>query len=489
MQQLNGLDASFLYLETPRSPMHIGAIAVYDPSSAPGGFVRFKDILATIGSRLHLARSFRERVVRVPFDLDHPYWIQDPDFDLEFHVRHIALPKPGDWRQLCIQAARLHARPLDLSKPLWEFTVVEGLDQVEGLPPGAFAIVSKVHHAAIDGVSGAEITNVIHDSAPDVHVEPPQEPWIPDREPLAAELLARTYVNNLRQPFRTAQILARSAGPIARVGAGLARRELRTAGPVPRTRFNRPVSPHRVIDGLTLQLDAVKTIKRVVPGATVNDAMLTLVGGALRRYLQAKGELPEDSLIALAPISVRGADQSGTMGNHISAMLVSLGTHVEDPITRLRAVSTGTHESKRLSESIGAQTLSEFSQLYPSALAGLAARLYSRFQLANRMTPLFNCVVTNVPGPRQPLFSGGARLVTQYGTGPVVDGMGLIVPIFSYCGEITVSFTSCRDMVPDPAFLAECFRASYEALAEAAATEHRARDAVPASSIPPVTPN
>jgi diacylglycerol O-acyltransferase len=485
MHQLTGLDASFLYLETPNAPMHIGAIAVYDPSTAPGGFVRFKDILTTIESRLHLARSFRERVVRVPFDLDHPYWINDPDFDLEFHVRHIALPQPGDWRQLCIQAARLHSRPLDLTKPLWEFTVVEGLDNVQGLPEGAFAVVSKVHHAAIDGVSGAEITNVIHDSTPEPNVEPPSRPWVADREPLNLELFARTYANNLRQPFRTARVLARSVEPLARVTAGIARRELRTAGVVPRTRFNAPVSPHRVVDGLSLKLDAVRAIKASVEGATVNDAVLAVVGGGLRKYLQAKDELPGDSMIAMAPVSVRGKDQSGAMGNQISAMLVSLGTHIEDPLTRLRAVNAGTQDSKKLTESIGAKLLSDYSQLYPAALAGLAARMYSRFQLANRVRPAFNCVVTNVPGPRQPLYSGGARLVTQYGTGPVVDGMGLIIPVFSYCGEITISFTSCRDMIPDPAFFAECLRASYEALEEAALGQQLAPSAVPGTAIPP----
>ncbi|MEE4381211.1 MAG: wax ester/triacylglycerol synthase domain-containing protein, partial [Pseudomonadales bacterium] len=274
MEQLSGLDASFLYLETPNQPMHIGALAVYDPSTAPGGFVRFKDILATIESRLHLARTFRQRVVRVPFDLDHPWWVNDPEFDLEFHVRHIALPRPGDWRQLCIQTARLHARPLDTSKPLWEFYVVEGLEQVGGLPPGSFAIVSKIHHAAIDGVSGAEITGAIHDLAPDTHVPPPTEPWIADREPLTAELLVRTWLNNVRQPLRFARVLADTVPAVARVTEGLRNERFRTPGAAPRTRFNGTISPHRVVDGRSFPLEVLRGIRQAVPGATINDVVL-----------------------------------------------------------------------------------------------------------------------------------------------------------------------------------------------------------------------
>lgn len=464
MQQLSAQDASFLYMDLPNSPMHIGGLAVYDPSTAPGGFVRFKDILATLQSRLHLARSFRERIVRVPFDMDHPYWVKDADFDLEFHVRHIALPRPGDWRQLCIQAARLHSRPLDLSKPLWEMTVIEGLDNVQGLPPGSFAIVSKVHHAAVDGVSGAEITNVMHDLAPDGSVPPEQQPWQPDSDPSVPELMLRTYFNNLRQPWRAAQVFMHSARPMMRLTQGLATNELRTLGPVPRTRFNGVVSPHRVVEGMSLKLDTVRAIKKAVEGATVNDAVLAIVGGGLRRYLHAKNELPSVPMVAMAPISVRSEQQGQDMGNRVSAMLVSLGTHIHDGAERLAAIRDGTRDSKKLTAAIGAETLTEYSQLMPAAFAGLAARLYSQMHLANTTNPMFNVVVTNVPGPQQPLYMGGARLVTQYGMGPVFDSMGMIIPVFSYCGEITVSFSACRDMVPDPDFLSECFRASYEEL-------------------------
>lgn len=486
MEQLSGLDASFLYLETPNQPMHLGALAVYDPSTAPGGFVRFKDVLGTIESRLHLARTFRQRVVRVPFDLDHPWWVNDPEFDLEFHVRHIALPRPGDWRQLCIQTARLHARPLDTSKPLWEFYVVEGLDEVGGLPPDSFAIVSKIHHAAIDGVSGAEITGAIHDLAPDTHVPPPTEPWVADREPLTAELMVRTWLNNVRQPLRFAQVLADTVPAVARVTEGLRNERFRTPGAAPRTRFNGTISPHRVVDGRSFPLEVLRGIRQAVPGSTINDVVLAIVGGALRRYLAAKEELPDTPLVAMAPVSVRGKALAGSQGNQVSAMAAPLATDVADPLSRLDVVRAGTIRSKALTEAVGARLLTDYSQFVPASLAGLAARLYSRAGLANRVRPVFNCVVTNIPGPQQPLYSGGARLVTQYGLGPIVDGLALIHPVFSYCGEITISFTSCRQILPDPARYAECIEASYHELREAARVSEPEPEGTPTSA--PGTP-
>lgn len=483
MEQLTGMDASFLYFETPNQPMHIGGLCVYDPSTAPGGFVRFKDILGTIESRLHLARTFRQRVVRVPLDLDHPYWVNDADFDLEFHVRHIALPRPGDWRQLCIQTARLHSRPLDTTKPLWEFYVIEGLDNVRGLPPGSFAIVSKIHHAAIDGVSGAEITGAIHDLEPAAKVPPPAGPWLADRDPSMTELMLRTWGNNLRQPFRFARVLADTVPAVARVTRGLREERFSAVAPVPRTRFNGTISPHRVVDGRSFPLSVIKEIKSAVPGATVNDAVLAIVGGGMRRYLESKGELPEQSTVAMAPISVREKTQSGAMGNRVAAMSVLLHSEIADPLARLEAVHADTVRSKALTEAVGARLMTDYSQFIPSSLAGLAARLYTRAGLANRMRPVFNCVVTNIPGPQQPLYSGGARLVTQYGLGPIVDGMALIHPVFSYCGEITISFTSCREIMPDPGFYAECIEQAYHALREAVGASEPAADAADRSAV------
>jgi diacylglycerol O-acyltransferase / wax synthase len=470
MQQLSGLDASFLYFETPRTPMHIGSIQIYDQSSLPGGVQGFKDILRHIEQRLHGARTFRQKLVNVPFGLDHPYWIEDRDFDLEFHVRHIRLPQPGDWRQLCIQVARLHSRPLDLSKPLWEFTVIEGLDAVEGLPSNCYAIVTKVHHACIDGVSGVDMIEAIHDLDPDApRIRPSDKPWHGEAEPNPLELLARASFNTALQPLRFAEVAARSVPALGRLTQGVAQRRFRATKPVPKTRFNTTVSAHRVVEGRSFPLADIRAIKSSVPGATINDVVLTICGGALRAYLQAKNELPDISMVAMAPISVRSTDQRGALGNQVSAMTVAIGTDIEQPLARLAAVHADATASKEMTQAVGAKLMTDYSQFIPSTTAALAARLYTNLGIANRTNPIFNCVITNVPGPQVPLYCAGARMVAQFGLGPVFDGMGLIFPVVSYCGAITISATACREMLPDPEFFAACIQRSYDELQAAAA--------------------
>lgn len=468
MQQLSGLDAAFLYFESKNAPAHIGSFAIYDQSSAPGGKVTFKGILANIESRLHLARCFRQKLVRLPLDFDHPYWIEDPEFDLEFHVRHIALPQPGDWRQLCIQAARIHARPLDLTKPLWEMYVIEGLDNVEGVPKNGFAVLTKIHHSAIDGVSGAELTAAIHDVEPDAVPEPPEHAWVPEPDPTLLDLGIRTAVRNIREPFHFARVMARTIPPIARIMFGNPEEEVESSGPVPRTRWNATVSAHRVVEGRDFSLQDVRDIRKRIPGATVNDVILTICSGAMRKYLESKNELPADSLVAMAPISVRSDDESGTAGNRISAMSVTLYTNIEDPVERLEKVHAGTKESKAVADAMGAHTMTDISQVLPGTFSGLAARLYTRLGLANRVRPFLNTVITNVPGPQFPLYFTGARMVALYGMGPVMDGMGIIHPVFSYSGRISIAVTACREQLPDPGFYADCIQLSFEELLEAA---------------------
>ncbi|MEO5900107.1 MAG: wax ester/triacylglycerol synthase domain-containing protein, partial [Ilumatobacteraceae bacterium] len=238
MQQLSGQDASFIYSEQPHAPTHITSISVYDPSTAPGGAVTFKGILGHLEPRLHLARAFRQKIVRVPADVDHPYWVEDAEFDLEYHVRHIALPKPGDWRQFCIQAARLHARPLDLSKPLWELYVIEGLDKVKGVPKGGFAFVLKLHHAAVDGKSGIEMITAIHSQTPEVFDPPPPAvPWQGEADPSLYELYGRAALNGMRTPARTMRLAGRLVPGLGRAAAvARANRDGSSAGMAPGTR-------------------------------------------------------------------------------------------------------------------------------------------------------------------------------------------------------------------------------------------------------------
>jgi diacylglycerol O-acyltransferase len=457
------MDSAFLYFETARTPMHIGAIAIYDPSTAPNGFVRFKDILGFMEERLHLAKSFRRKLANVPLSLDYPYWVDDSDFDLEFHVRHIALPQPGDWRQLCIQAARLHSRPLDLTKPLWEFTVVEGLNKVPGVPKGSYAIISKIHHAAIDGVSGVDIATALHSTTPEGLIQPPEKPWVPERTPSSLELLGRAQLNTLATPVRFARQVGKTLPGLTRLVEGIARGTLRSGfSSVPRTRFNGQVSPHRVVDGRDFSLDMIKEMRQRIPGATVNDVVVAVVGGAMRQYLKSKSELPSESMVAMAPISVRSTGERNTLGNQVSAMTIPIGTHIADPIARMSYTHDEAEASKALTKAIGARELSDYSKFTPSMLTGLAARLYMGLGMANRIAPMFNTVITNIPGPPIPLYMNGARLVTQYGLGPIFDGMGIIHPVYSNCGRIAISFTSDRVMMPDPEFYAECIQESFD---------------------------
>ena len=475
MQQLSGLDSSFLYLETGSTPMHIGSLSIYDQSTAPGGRVTFKQILSFFEERLHKARAFRQRLVNVPMSLDHPYWIEDPDFDLEFHVRHIALPAPGDWRQLCIQTARLHARPLDREKPLWEAYVIEGLDNVEGVPEGSFALVTKIHHAAIDGVSGAQIAAAIHDLQPESEVDEPAEPWAPERLPTDVELVGRSALNTLRAPVKFGRLLYRSVPALGRVAAGVATRQLRVPVRVPRTRFNGQVSPHRVFEGRAFALDDVKAIKNSRPGTTVNDVVVSICGGALRHYLEHLQELPADSLVAMAPMSIRGSDSAHSAGNLVTAMSLPIRSDIADPVERLLAVNEASLEAKKLTHTLGPHLANDAAEFLPSTVSGLIARTYARYGMAERLPPLFNTVITNVPGVNVPLYSMGSRMVATFGLGPVVHGLGLFQPVLSYNNTITVSAVADRDMMPDPAFYSECLQRAFDELHQETVVKASAR--------------
>jgi diacylglycerol O-acyltransferase / wax synthase len=476
MQQLQGMDASFVALEQRNTPMHIGSILIYDPATAPGGFVRFKDILAFFRSRMQLSKTMRQRLVKVPFGIDYPYWIEDPDFDLEYHVRHVALPKPGDWRQLCIQAARIFARPLDLERPPWEFTVVEGLDNIPGIPPGSFAMVTKVHHAAIDGMSGIDLMEALHTLDPGA--PPPAKPdlWKPDAVPNPVGLFAKGYLHAWINPVRQIGVMGRAVPGLVRAVKGIAQKDfdLEAAIETPRTRFNTKISPNRVVEGRSFELSDLKALRALSPGAKINDVFLAIIGGALRRYLLAKQELPEASLTAMAPISVRSEGEKNSMGNQVSAMLVPMGSHIGDAADRLRYVHAQTVNSKAMTDALGARQMTEMSKASPALFLALGAQLYSRLGIADVMKPVFNTVVTNVPGPPVPIYSSGAQLVSMHGLLCLTDGLGLGHVVQSYCAQATIGFTACRKVMPDPEFYSECLQASFDEMIAALAAQETA---------------
>jgi diacylglycerol O-acyltransferase len=462
MRQLRGEDARFVYAESGHANSNITLISIYDPATNAEGRVRFKGLLKHVESRLHLSPIFRQKLLRVPLELDFPYWIEDEGFDLEYHVRHIALPKPGDWRQFCIQASRIHARPLDLSRPLWELYLVEGLDSFLDLPPDSFAILAKIHHAAIDVRGGAEITTLLHDSTAVPPAPEPPEPWFPESPPGAVSLLTRALVNNVVRPLMFAGPLTRALGKVGPAVLGSLGDLWFGSQRMPVTRFNSEVSPHRVFESRRFFIDEFKRIRTLVPGATINDAVLAVCGGALRRYLNAHEELPRDSLVSLAPVSIR-SELSAEERPGISLIRVSLGTEIEDPLKRLRAIQKHTSASEEIEQAVSAKELTDISKHAPAATLALSARLLAGSSLDGGVhEPLAGCTIMNVPGPTTPLYFDGSRMTYFSAIMPISDGMGLVFAVTSYDGMIFISPTSCREQLPDPEFFAQCIRDSFQ---------------------------
>jgi WS/DGAT/MGAT family acyltransferase len=459
MRQLTGHDASFLYSDTVHANANVTFIQIYDQSTAPGGKVRFKSILSHIESRLHRSPIFRSKLLRVPLELDYPYWIEDEHFDLEYHVRHIALPKPGDWRQFCIQASRIHARALDLNRPLWEIYVIEGLDSFADLPAGSFALLTKIHHAAIDVERRNEITEVLHDTTPRPPKPEPPEPWFPERAPSPMSLTFWGAVNTMLSPFKLMSPLLRWAPTALTFASDV----LRPPEHQMATRFNSVVSAHRVFDTRRFMLEEFKTIRGLVPGATVNDAVLAVCSGGLRRYLDAHRELPEADLAAIAPIYIRDADSAVRAAPEVSWLRVQLGTNLADPVRRLARIHQQTSSSQTIADAVAAHELTDVNEHAPAATLAMTSKLFGPVSAAmGRGATLGACTITNVPGPKVPLYLNGARMTYFSAILPITDGMGLVFAVTSYDGRIVVSPTSCRELMPDPQAFTQCVRDSFQ---------------------------
>jgi WS/DGAT/MGAT family acyltransferase len=479
VHQLSGLDAAFLAMETSAVYGHVGSICVLDPSTSPEPLT-LERLQSVIASRLHLVPPFRRRLAEVPFGFDQPYWIEDPDFDIEFHVRELALPSPGDDKQLAEQAARLHARPLDRRRPLWELYLISGLSG------GRVAIYTKVHHAAIDGVSGNDILAAVLDLSPEGRDLGEVPAWECDEVPGSIPLLARSLVSLAWQPVRAVRVgaavvtslpgLARTATlpSIPVVDRFLPRRGssavLEQSGlRAPRTPFNRPLSPHRRWAFRTIPLDDVKEVKRAA-GATVNDVVMALTAGALRRWLLDHDALPDAPLIAAVPVSIRTEAQQGTGGNRVSMMIAPMGTHLSDPLARLRHAHDAMRAAKEQHGALPADLLSDVTQFAMPALAGQAARVAARLRLVEWLSP-FNLIVSNVPGPSRPLYYAGALLLAYYPLSAIADGQGLNITVMSYADGMHFGLIADRELVPDvermAGYLADELDELKKALAEA----------------------
>ena len=448
MKRLTGLDAGFLWMETPTSAMHVSGLAIYDPSDlvAAGRTFGIDNVREMVRGRLHLAPPFRQRLVDVPFQLHFPLWIEDPGFDIDHHIRRVAVPAPGGIAELTELAAELNAIQLDRTRPLWEMWFIEGL---EG---GRFATLTKVHHAAIDGASGSEITVALFDLTPEVAEHPPpDEPWTPDKVPSELEMLAYATQSLARQPLRVLRALRRT-GKAALEVRSLTKRPGSGLAPLPftapSTSINGAITPARSIAVSSLSLSEVKRVKNAF-GATVNDVVLALCAGALRRYFDVKGEVVDGPLLAMVPVSVRAEDQRKDMGNQVSSMFTSLATDVDDPVERLAAIHEGMKGAKEQHRAIGADTLTDWAEFAAPAVFGRAMRLYARMGLADRHRPVFNLTISNVPGPPFPLYSAGAKLDANYPLGPIFDGAALNITVMSLEDSLDFGIMTCPDVVDD----------------------------------------
>jgi WS/DGAT/MGAT family acyltransferase len=459
--RLSAIDASFLAQERANSHMHVGAVLIFD-GPAPA----YDDFLTHIRSRLHLVPRYRQKLAFPPLETGRPVWVDDPTFNLSYHVRHTALPQPGSEEQLLALAARIHSQRLDRAKPLWETWLVQGL---EG---DRFALISKSHHALVDGISGVDLMTVLFDSSPEPVVAPHEgEPWVAAPEPSAAALAARGVRGLARLPF---DLAGRALAAATHPGQALddAREALEGVGevawaalnPAPSTPLNVPIGPHRRLAFVRNDLADFKLVKHAL-GGTVNDVVLAVVAGGLRTWLRSRGVRTEGlELRALVPVSIRSGDQRNDLGNRIVAMRGPLPVYVEDPVARLRVVREAMGELKESKQAVGAELITGLESFAPPTILAQASRL----QFSTR---LFNLLVTNVPGPQFPLYVLGRELCDLFPIAFLPENQSLAVAIMSYNGSIDFGLLGDYDAMPDIAEFGDALNGSLAELVEAARGE------------------
>jgi diacylglycerol O-acyltransferase / wax synthase len=485
MRQLTSLDAQFLAMENDRMQGHVSVLGVYDPQTASGRPLDAALVRELVTERMHLLPTFRWRLALVPFGLDHPYWVDDGTFDVEYHVREIALPAPGDQRQLAEQVARLIGRQLDRARPLWEMYVIHGLED------GAVGVLTKMHHAAVDGVSGAEVLGVLLDDTVTGREFASRPAVVVERFPSEVEMLGRGVLGMLRQPLRAlravpttfphldevptirhlpgVKAIARSSRRIKRVVPARGDRAALQGNDLlaPQTRFQTRVSAHRRVAFGSLSLDDVKTIKNTF-GCTVNDVVLTICAAGLRSWLDERGELPAEPLAGFIPMSVRTPEQAGTFGNRVSVMIAELPTNMADPVERLQRVSETMSGVKERHRALPASLLLDATAFIPPALFAQAARATSRLADIRGIDQPVNVAISNVPGSLAPLYLCGARQRAQFPISGVLDGIGLNITVFSYQDCLEFGIVVDREQMDDPWPLLDAMRVGLDELRDLA---------------------
>jgi diacylglycerol O-acyltransferase len=442
MDRLSGLDASFLYLETPAQLMHVCGVIVLDPSTMPDGY-SFKSIRSEIDSRVSNVPEFTRRLRKVPLGLDHPIWVHDRHFDVDRHVHRLALPDPGGYRELTELTGHLAGLPLDRSRPLWEMWVIEGYEGDK------VVVFMKMHHATVDGVSGSNLLSHLCSLEADA---PPMTPAATPRygrEPRQRELFGRGLVSMVTRPLNAVHLVTPSAQLVAKT-VSRARAGTAMAAPfsAPRTSFNGTITGHRAIGLADMDIEDVRQIKNAT-GTTVNDVVLAVAGGALRSYLLDRDELPSSSLLATVPVSVRESSKRSSGANKVSALFARLGTDTEDPLERLRDLAERNKLAKEHHQAISADSLQDWAEFAAPRTFGLAVRAYAGLKLPEKHPVVHNLVISNVPGPPVPLYFAGARILGLYPLGPVFHGAGLNITVMSNNGQVHVGIIACSESMPD----------------------------------------
>jgi diacylglycerol O-acyltransferase len=461
MQRLSGLDASFLYLETAAQPLHVCSILEIDTSTIPGGysFERMRDALSL---RIKAMPEFREKLADNRFNLDHPVWVEDKDFDVDRHLHRIGLPSPGGRVELGEICGHIASLTLDRSRPLWEMWVIENVAGTDAHDGGRLAVMTKVHHAGVDGVTGANLMSQLCTTEADTPAPDPVE-GVGGGSDL--EIAIGGAVKYATRPLKLANVLPLTLSTVVDT-VKRARSGLTMAAPfaAPKTRFNATVTGHRNVAFSQLDLEDIKTVKNHF-GVKVNDVVMALVAGVLRRFLLDRDELPDNTLVAMVPVSVH--DKSDRPGrNQVSGMFSSLQTDIEDPGQRLKAIADANSVAKQHSAAIGATLLQDWSQFAAPAVFGVAMRVYASSWLTSAL-PVHNLVVSNVPGPQVPLYFLGARVKAMYPLGPIFHGSGLNITVMSLNGTLDVGLISCPELLPDLWDMADDFAVALQELLDA----------------------
>ncbi len=467
MNHLSGLDATFLHLETPEMPMHVGSLNVLDlPEGYKGDF--YEDAKAFMAGRIHLADVFTRKLALMPFDLSNPVWVQDEDIDLDYHVRHITLPKPGTNRQLQQYVARLHSTLIDRSRPMWEFFIIDGLQS------GQVALYTKVHHAGIDGQAGVALGKAIFDLAPQGRtVRPPRPRTRSNNYQLGMAELASAALRNTAQQyvklFKMAPAIGRLLSNLAKPQEQAAEKDVKTASKkfnilAPRTPFNVSITNQRTFAGRTIPLAETKAIARHF-GVTLNDVVMGTVAGALRHYLKDGNELPDKSLVAGVPVSLREAGDE-TANNQASMILVGLATDIKDPVARLKAISASSTQSKSTMNKFKAVILDDFPMFAAPWLVSGVSSMFGRSGLVNVIPPVANVAISNVAGAPFPMYFAGALVTCYYPVSIASHGMALNVTVQSYNGRMDYGLIACRRAVPDVTGIGDYMLAEHKTLME-----------------------